>query len=39
MKSEPIQSPEPTTARAAVGRSVVLQSNPTFHSLAVAAQL
>jgi hypothetical protein len=35
----PIQSPEPTTARAAVGRSVVLQANPTFHSLAVAAQL
>ena len=33
------KSPDPTTARVAVGRSVVLQSNPMFHSLAVAAQL
>jgi len=39
MKRRPIKSPEPTTARAAVGRYVVLQSNPTINSLAVAAQL
>ncbi len=39
MKKQPIKSPEPTTAKAAVDRTVVLQLNITYHSLAVAAQL
>ena len=36
---EPIQSPKPTTARAAVGRTHVLFFHTIFDSLAVAAQL
>lgn len=39
MKIQPIKSPEPTTTIAAVDLSVVLQTFPTFNSLAYASEL